>query len=996
MVKKRENRKRTFPNSAPRRGFTRPGSNAVEAAQYVRFALSQLSGRNGHHDFEQLCFQLARRRIYPNVLPATGPVSAGGDQGRDFETYAVGEVMPSGARSNFFARASSEKVVFACSLEKNVQRKIKADLRAAWESTETVERLVFFTTQDVPVGRRHGLQRFAMENYGLRLGICDAHAVSEWLVEPELFWIAEQFLEIPSNFNLAVPKSDYKWYEDIVRCPADSICTTFSDFYQLKKAVRFATADPVYHSDLPGLLRKLRRLETHAVGRLRRRAFYERFVASLRGLEDVHGFEEDVQRYFSTTATSADASEMEDVACIFAYSVGAGARGLLGLKMNVFIGWRKSLVAHISELIAEQGISPGRKCSLLSTLGYLELFQWIEASGPTPDAAKAVAVWQQMMKELRRAPLFPLERFGKLLSQLAGMAPAGEGFSRLVRQTDKLLAGRFGQHKLAEQAFQRAQSYYAAGKVLEAINELHKARTFSFTEERAQDSVQFCIFLARMYSEVGLHFAAKWYGLGAAFAALKVNVDRLRALAYRGLAEAASSDHATGASVGFFLTAKAFIDVSRVFSMAGSKRTKEFEWSRINFYSLILTRAASCLDRPLHEYLKGTVLKGLGTDEIYDESASQLDNFFGSAGFAGFVDKAVREGIVPPFSDAGPKRRVAWEQLGVRWHVEWDNDYHVAQVAEGFCATLQILLEDLRTVELALIPSDVYLKIGLHDGDLQIDDDSDNGKTRLDIRLPRTALAASGGPEMAVVVQGVAAEALSLLSIMPKDRFLQSFERRAKAGLFDKFAPYAAYDRLFREFCLEKDFNEHYGHSRGMNVHIPVFVATTDPSLGGPVGLHPSYSKTVSERTIRRRYERCSLQLKHTLPRLKRDTSFLGTAAQLRKEGWRDWHILLAIAQIRINYIVNTTLGPPSLASVQEMSKSLFEREEQQTDPVVPLERFNEAELRRALTFSQAATLKAWGFEFRQRTPNFSGLNRFLERFNYWTDDVPHPEIFPR
>jgi len=29
---------------------TRPGSNAVEAAQYIRFALSQLSGRNAHHE----------------------------------------------------------------------------------------------------------------------------------------------------------------------------------------------------------------------------------------------------------------------------------------------------------------------------------------------------------------------------------------------------------------------------------------------------------------------------------------------------------------------------------------------------------------------------------------------------------------------------------------------------------------------------------------------------------------------------------------------------------------------------------------------------------------------------------------------------------------------------------------------------------------------------------------------------------------------------------
>jgi hypothetical protein len=631
MGKNRKNRKnpaRSPVNSTDHSGNTRTGSNAVEASQYVRFALSQLSGRNGHHEFEQLCFQLARRRIYPNVIPATGPVSAGGDQGKDFETYTVGEVMPVGTRSNFFAQASHEKVVFACSLEKNVQNKIKSDLKAAAASKDEIDRLVFLTTEDVPVGRRHRLQEFATENYKLSLDVYDAHAISEWLVEPELFWIAQQYLSISNDFVLAVPKSDHKWYEDIVGNPISANNRRESDFYKLKEAIRFATGDPVYRSDLPALIGKLRIFQTHLVPRIQRKAFYEEFVASLRGLEDVDGLESSLQKYVSDVAASADVSELEDGAVIVGYSVGAKMRGLLNIEMDVIVGWRKSLLARLSEVLAEEGISAGRKCFLLSTLGFLELFEWIETPETIPDTTKAVAVWRRMMKELRRAPLFPLERFGKLLSQVAGLIAAGEGFSRIVRDTDRMLAARFGRHKLAEQAFQRAQSYYEAGKTLEAIDELHRARIFSFTEERAGDSVQFCIFLSTMYSEVGLHFASKWYGLGAAFAALKVNDDALRARAYRGLTEAASSDHATGASMEFFLTAKAFHVVSSEFSMAGSERTKIFEWSRIDFYSLLLTRVASYLDKPLYEYLKGTVLRSFGADDIYDQSVSRLDDFF--------------------------------------------------------------------------------------------------------------------------------------------------------------------------------------------------------------------------------------------------------------------------------------------------------------------------------------------------------------------------------
>jgi hypothetical protein len=397
MGKNRKNRAQSSVNPADLSGKTRPGSNAVEASQYVRFALSQLSGRNGHHEFEQLCSQLARRRIYPNVIPATGPVSAGGDQGKDFETYTVSEVTPVGTRSNFFARASHEKVVFACSLEKNVQQKIKSDLKATANSKEEIHRLVFLTTEDVAVGRRHKLQDFAKENYKLSLDVYDARAISEWLVEPELFWIAQQYLGIPNDFVLAVPRADYKWYEDIVSTPISATNKRESDFYELKAAVRFARSDAVYRSDLPMLIGKLRIFQTHALPRIQRKAFYEEFVAPLRGLEDVNGLEASLQEYISGVAASADVSELEDGAVIVGYSIGAKARGLLTFEMDTLAGWRKSFVTRVSELLREKGIGAGRKCSLLPTLGFLQLFEWVENPEGAPDATKATATWRLMM-----------------------------------------------------------------------------------------------------------------------------------------------------------------------------------------------------------------------------------------------------------------------------------------------------------------------------------------------------------------------------------------------------------------------------------------------------------------------------------------------------------------------------------------------------------------------------------------------------------------------
>ena len=42
---------------------------------------------NKHHEFEHLARWFVRIRICDNVMLATLPVGAGGDQGRDFETY---------------------------------------------------------------------------------------------------------------------------------------------------------------------------------------------------------------------------------------------------------------------------------------------------------------------------------------------------------------------------------------------------------------------------------------------------------------------------------------------------------------------------------------------------------------------------------------------------------------------------------------------------------------------------------------------------------------------------------------------------------------------------------------------------------------------------------------------------------------------------------------------------------------------------------------------
>ena len=118
--------------------------SVVEAQ--VRFALSQLPVHNAHHEFEHICRHLTQQFICSNVLPATGPVSAGGDQGRDFETfrtYVREELGPHGA---FLGLVSEGTITSICTLQaRDLPAKLRLDIKKVCASGHPVHEIRAFT-----------------------------------------------------------------------------------------------------------------------------------------------------------------------------------------------------------------------------------------------------------------------------------------------------------------------------------------------------------------------------------------------------------------------------------------------------------------------------------------------------------------------------------------------------------------------------------------------------------------------------------------------------------------------------------------------------------------------------------------------------------------------------------------------------------------------------------------------------------------------------------
>ena len=149
----------------------------------IRFALADLSTRNGHHAFEELCRHFARQRISSNVLPATGPVSAGGDQGRDFETFRTYLRDELGEDGGFAGRSSDGPLAFACTLQQDgLPAKLRSDIDKIMASGTEVAGIYAFCAAPLAVAARHKLIEDVKEAHGVEVHVCahhaDGHAVS--------------------------------------------------------------------------------------------------------------------------------------------------------------------------------------------------------------------------------------------------------------------------------------------------------------------------------------------------------------------------------------------------------------------------------------------------------------------------------------------------------------------------------------------------------------------------------------------------------------------------------------------------------------------------------------------------------------------------------------------------------------------------------------------------------------------------------------------------
>ena len=818
-------------------------ATAAQAASQIRFALSQLPAHNAHHVFEDICRHLTTQFICSNVLPATGPVSAGGDQGRDFETFRSYLRNELGPHGGFLGLVSDGTIAFVCTTQaEDIAAKVAHDIEKICASGHPVHEVKAFSLASLPVAARHKLESETQQNHEIRLEFFDAEAIADLLARPQGFWIAEQFLALPAELGPPQPPNDdnlsAKYVELRIRWRAKRTPDpTLGDLVDIKTGLREATFREDARADLPFWIGLVRQMLADATlpDLIRQRARYELVVATLRGLGNLKPVDEVARAYMNESLTESEPARLQDANVLLLYAGGAVKRGVTTIAVHEHSYWHGRLKMQIERALV--GATPHRRASLLFTLGCLgshpllteedvpeapeempDLSDWDWNSPPVTvpigtvlpddvfvDAQLAMSAWTELADGLEATPLFPVDLLSGHLQFLTPLLVDQPGWRVLVDLVDKAVDRVSGKNAVAERARDRSMMLLRAERRLEALEEFHQAKIDWWSGDTIRGSLLAMLMIARLYLELRLPMAAKAHGLAVAFAAATSADEELADLVPAGLLMAAQADFASGA----WCSATEMFEqglVAQHYLVEDGLNLEEHE--AVQAAVLHLTYISACA-RDVDPALAATVgaaASRAGVKEIVDGvlDISQLPkesswDSFGSDDLT-----------APPFSDLGKTRFMRFSALGTDWTLESANDSQSVRAAERLAAAAQALLAALAGEDLCIMPTRVTVLIEIrspltrHAGRVIEALPSNDGRLWKVHLAPITDSKVLRLDEIISDLLAVLTQILFEASLLPEADFMVIIERASQRGIGHKLSPARPYDELAAEFSDER------------------------------------------------------------------------------------------------------------------------------------------------------------------------------------------------
>lgn len=1004
----------------------------AQAEAYIQFRLDSLASANEHHRFEEIATRIARKRISANILLATGPVSAGGDQGRDAESFTtrIPDELPQAA--GFAASASTEPVAVACTVQRTgLKPKVLADVDSICAAdADRVAHIAYFSVHPISAGVTHALKKAVRDKYNVSLDVFSGADLAMLLAEPDLVWVARQYLDLPSS--MIPPPEDEpapQWYAELIsklRQNGGPAALTPATQGEVTQGLRHATWDAVANADLPEWLDFMGAFladsrdgeDTDLVFR----ACYEMSVARFRGTGSADGVEDLTRRAIIYACASDHPNVVDDAVTLASYWGVMWVTGVGRAEAQEIFEAVVQLRDHAVSLLGSTNASshPVRAASLTGTLAYLHLLpDWRRAeeehgrpprvevaphagvkleevgadvSGLSEDGligvAEAMNYLDSLVDLLPHARVYAVSTIATLFDFMAPVVAGHPSYRKIRDGLDAATADVEGEAAKAERCRDRGSAFVKAGKSLLALAELHNAKVSWLNGDTLYGSVLTMRFIATLYSGLGLSYAAKMYACTAAAIAAVHGEDELNEQLPKALLEAA----------GYVQRAGCWVDGAGLSSAAllarASHLPEPFDLDKYpeldNHHTNSLLELS--LVRKLWPDLESLIADAYSrTPEWFSEMSGALE-MVGENPMSEeeFAVSAPEQLTGPVFGDLGAERLVDFAALGVRWSFTFANDRATVLTSESLVAAFQIFLADIATYDPVVLGATVHVTVDVRPG---VDAAADA------VVVDRHALE----PTALIILSHNEADRDAQRQVLVRACFelLDTVVSRPSAEL------YALMDPMFEAGLMHKlfigrpyeevaDLLDEAHYARCSAAHRPGVSARFSPRASGPLAASRTtgagYDHDRSLELIRERYEVAGAVLRYTLPRLLAEPAGRAAIEALRDEGWLDWQILVALVNTVWNWRMRNAGIVPGVGD-KTLAMRLAREPETVTSPQVPLGLFSETALKRHLQMQTYSVAARWELTGRTESIGDAMRNLLIRRYHFTEDDVPHLDL---
>lgn len=1006
----------------------------AQAEAYIGFRLDSLASANEHHRFEEIATRIARKRISANILVATGPVSSGGDQGRDAESYTtrIPDELPNAA--GFSASASTEPVVVACTIQKSsLKSKVLADVDSICAAgADRVTHIAYFSVHPISAGATHDLKKTIRDKYDVSLDIFSGSDVATLLAEPDLVWVARQYLDLPSSM-IPPPEGepDPEWYAELIaklRQNGGPAALTPATQGEVTLGLRHATWDASANSDLPEWLDFMSAFladsrdgkDTDQVFR----ACYEMSIARFRGTGSADGVEDLIRRAVGYAHANNQPNVVDDAVTLASYWGVMWMAGVGRADAKEISGAVLDLRDRAVRMLEATNFSthPVRAASLTGTLAFLHLLpNWrsveekqgrppqvefalnagvkldeasVDVSGVPMDAlvgaAEAMAYLDSLVDLIPHARAYSVTSVAKVFNVMAPVLADHPAYRKVRDGLDAATADVEGEAAKAERCRDRGTAFVRADKPLLALAELHNAKVSWFNGDTLYGSVLTMRFIAKLYSDLKLSYAAKMYACAAAAIAAMHRDDDINDQLPKALLEAA----------GYVQRAGSWVDGAGLSSIALLARAVHLpepfdldKYPELDHHHTNSMLELSVIQK-LWPKLESLIAAAYSRTPDWFSDMAETVELIGENSMSedGFVATASEQLTGPAFGDVGTERLVDFTALGVRWSFTFANDRATVLTSESLVAAFQVFLADIATFDPVVLSMTVHVTVDVRNevGPAVEAVTVDRRASEPTVLITLSADEADRDAQQHVLV-AACFELLDTVVARPFVEFNALMDPIFEAGLMHKMFIGRPYEEV-------ADLLDETHFARCSAADRPDVAARFHPIASPPLAASTTsgtgYDRNRSLELIRERYDVAGEVLSFTLPRLLADPTGRATLGALREDGWLDWQILVALVNAVWNWrLLNAGIvpgvGDPTLAM------KLAREPETVTSPKVPLEVFSDSELQQHLQILTHTVAARWQLTAGTEEIGEGTMRDLLERrYHFAEDDVPHLDLF--